>query len=260
MNKTVKKTYTVIAVAALALCVAAIILYYLPSFAYTDDVKQSDLIGDTLIRLFAVVFLVCVLLAGGEGGVLRPRLKGLTTTLLVCLPCFFVAIVNFPFSALVKGVAVVERGDLIWLFVINCILIAVIEEVFFRGIFQAIIYSRLKGRRFDLIWTVVITSAFFALWHLTNLIGGAGIGDTLLQVVYTFLLGCMFSFMFVKTGSLYPCIIAHAVFDVGGRLIPTLGSGVFQDVVFWVLTIAVGVLCGVYVTVMLFKMQKEREE
>ena len=132
------------------------------------------------------------------------------------------------------------------------------EEVFFRGLLQPIFYKIVKGKKYDVILSVLMTSAAFAAWHLVNLLSGASVGATLLQVVYTFLLGCMFSFMIVETGCVWWCVLAHAIFDVGGRIVLLLGGGDFQDAIFWILTIGVGVLVGVYVFVMLIRRQKKK--
>ena len=68
----------------------------------------------------------------------------------------------------------------------------------------------------------------------------------------------MFSFVVIKSGHVWFAVAIHAVFDVGGRIVTTLGYGAFQDVIFWILTISVGTVIGVYVAVSLFKMQKSR--
>ena len=251
-----KNTFRILAAIAVSGLAAAIILYYLPDFHYAADKTLDLLIADTLIRVFASFFLVLIVLSGREGAAFAIRGEGLGKKLLIILPCFPVAIVNFPFSALITGSATVDKTNLVWLFVINCFFIAFVEEVFFRGLLQPIFYRIVKGKKFDVILSVLMTSAAFAAWHLVNLLSGASVGATLLQVVYTFLLGCMFSFMIIETGSVWWCVLAHAIFDVGGRIIILLGSGSFQDTAFWILTIVVGVLVGVYVFVMLMIRQK----
>ena len=92
---------------------------------------------------------------------------------------------------------------------------------------------------------VIISAAAFSLFHLLNLLGGAGIGATALQVAYTFLLGCLFGALKEATNCIYFGAIVHALFNFGGNVVTYAGSGQFQDYFFWIITISVGLLAGV---------------
>ena len=102
--------------------------------------------------------------------------------------------------------------------------------------------------------TALISSALFGLIHLANLLEGAGVVETLMQVGYSFLIGGMCSIVLLKTRNILPCILLHTIFDFCGSLIPTLGSGEIWNpptILFTaVLAVAVSVwmiylLCGV---------------
>ncbi len=173
------------------------------------------------------------------------------------LPLFVTAIVNFPFTALIFGKANVDRADLIWLFVISCLLTAIAEELFFRGILLDYFSKRFAGR-FVILKSCLISSAVFGLWHLTNLFYGSGLLITLGQVVYTFLLGIMLSVAVIKTGNRLITILIHFIFNVGGRLIPTLGSG-STDLPFIILTVIFGIVTGVYILITYMKLEGTRE-
>lgn len=257
MERSKKNTiYKIASAALLALIAVAAVLYYIPGFSYSTDSKVDALVGDAIIRVLAAAFMVVIALSADAARFIKPDLKKAPENLIVFLPCLLVAIANFPFSALITGGARVDIPQFMWLFVVDCVAIAVFEELFFRGILQNIFLSRYSKKRYGLIISVLMTSAVFALWHLVNLLAGAGIADTLLQVAYTFLLGCMFSFMVIKSGNTVLAIATHAIFDIGGRLIPMTGSGHFQDTPFWIATIVVGAVAAVYVTFWLVHMQK----
>ena len=123
--------------------------------------------------------------------------------------------------------------------------------------FQNYIAARFAKKKNGVFITVVLTSVGFSAWHLLNLLSGASLWGTALQLVYTFLLGIMFSYAVIATGDLWLPIAMHAIFDFGGALVPVLGSGEFQDTVFWILTVSVGVACGVYVFIGLLRAQKK---
>jgi membrane protease YdiL (CAAX protease family) len=69
------------------------------------------------------------------------------------------------------------------------------EETFFRGfLFPAI------GRRYGLVWGIVVSGALFAIPHL----GGQ---------VPAFILGILLAWLYWKTGSLWPCILTHFAYN-----------------------------------------------
>jgi len=57
---------------------------------------------------------------------------------------------------------------------------------------------------------VIISSVTFGIGHIVNLLNGAAFLPTLLQIVYATAIGFLFTILFLKTGSLLPCIFAHS--------------------------------------------------
>ncbi len=252
-----KSTYNAIIVIFILVAGATAAIYFVPSIVLSADEKVNSLLKETLLRLVAAAIGVFFTVTTPAKVVLVPKIKKLPKTLLLTLPCFAVALANFPFSALISGSAVVERAELIPLLALECMAIGVFEETFFRSMFQNYIAARFAKKKNCVFITVVLTSVGFSAWHLLNLLSGASLGGTALQLVYTFLLGIMFSYAVIATGDLWLPIAMHAIFDFGGALVPNLGSGEFQDTVFWILTVSVGVACGVYVFIGLLRAQKK---
>ena len=248
--------YRIIMVLFGAAAIVAVVLFYLPNFSYSPDKTVNDLIGGIAIRCPASIFLIMSAIEGADARLLFPDLRAVGRNLLLALPCFAVAAVNFPFSALLSGNASVTRPELIWLFVLSCLFIGVSEEVFFRAMLQPIFLRKFKNVRFGLIVSVLLTSALFSLWHFFNVFE-SGFGAVMFQVGYTFLLGGMFSVTMLMTKDVWICVIIHALFDFGGALVPTLGSGIAQDSVFWILTVTVGIACGVYIFIQAVIMQRK---
>ena len=95
------------------------------------------------------------------------------------------------------------------------------EECAFRGLLFPLLLSAFEKRdvrRADVL-AILASSAIFGLFHLVNLFAGAGIGPTLLQVGYTFLVGCMFAALTLFTRSVLPAVLIHALYDVGGTAV-----------------------------------------
>ena len=176
--------------------------------------------------------------------------------LLWSLPCFMVAIINFPFSALINKTVEVIRTDLIGLYLLYVFSIALLEELIFRGVLLLIVSDYMRGKRYQYLLTALICSAIFSLFHLTNLFEGMGIGDVLLQCLYTFLIGGMLTITMLKTKNIWLCILIHTVFDFGGLLIVHLGVGNPWDTIFWILTFIGGALCAGHIVYTLLKLEK----
>ena len=98
----------------------------------------------------------------------------------------------------------------------------VVEEVAFRG---------LSGSNFMRLWhdgkkirlAAILTGIVFGGVHIANLIAGAALSATLVQVAYAIGLGIMFAAVYFRTGSLWPSIIMHCLIDISYHLQATSG-------------------------------------
>lgn len=247
-----KKNYREYAAVMLVIIVvAAALIFEFVRITYTEDKTANALLKGTVPRLIMGVLLtaIFILLDGKRYFTQRSGIRQLVW----CIPCLFVALANFPYSALIGGAATVERADLIWLFIIKCLAIAVMEEVLFRGLIQKYLYDFFGQKKYGALLTAAVTAIIFALFHLINLFNGANIGSTLLQVGYSFLIGAMLSAVIIRTENIYICIAIHCLFDIGGLIIPDLGTGAFQDAVFWALTAVAGIICFAHILYFLMK-------
>lgn len=93
------------------------------------------------------------------------------------------------------------------LYVISMLSVGVIEELVFRGfLFTALLRDGVRR-------AVIISSLTFGLGHIVNLLNGAALLPTLLQLVYACAVGFMFTVLFYKGGSLWPCMITHGILN-----------------------------------------------
>lgn len=93
------------------------------------------------------------------------------------------------------------------LFVLSMLCVGFLEEVIFRGLlFKALCRDSVKQ-------AVLISSLTFGMGHIVNLLNGRDILPTLLQVCYATAIGFLFTVLFYRGGSLWPCILTHGVFN-----------------------------------------------
>lgn len=247
-----KRAKYIAAGAVIVAAVVAMLIISLADVTFSANETANGLIKNCLTELCGAVCAVAVgcLICGKE--LFLVQKDGFGRSLLWCIPCLLCVLANFPFSALITKTTEVERGDLIWLFAVYCLLVGIFEEILFRGICRHIVWGLFEKNRYKNLLCVLVTSLIFACWHLFNLTSG-NVSATLLQVGYSFLIGAMLAAVMLRCGNIYACIVLHAIFDFGGLLIPTLGSGSFQDATFWILTAVFGTLCCIHVFTFLIK-------
>lgn len=86
---------------------------------------------------------------------------------------------------------------------ISMLCVGVIEEIIFRGfLFHAMSRDNVKT-------AVLVSSITFGIGHIVNLLNGAALLPTLLQTAYAAAIGFLFTIIFLRSGSLIPCIMAH---------------------------------------------------
>lgn len=218
-----------------------------------DDTTQN-LLRSTLSRVLGSAVFLFVLLYQ------RNRLFAKPTA--ACLPAFLPALAvvvnNFPILSAAGGDAYLIRPELVPLFAMDAWMIGVFEEIAFRGVLFPLLLENRRGTTRQIFRTTVAVSAVFGLVHLVNLIEGAGIGPTLLQVGYSFLIGGMCSIVLLKSGNLLLCILLHAVYDFCGGLYPALGAGSWWDTPTVIWTAVLGT--AVFVWMMRILMHIKPEE
>lgn len=89
----------------------------------------------------------------------------------------------------------------------------VVEELAFRhGVISTMM--RNLDREDQIIRICVISSVFFGAFHALNIISGANVISSLVQVITAGCMGLFFSAVFIRTGNILPGIIAHALHDI----------------------------------------------
>ena len=123
------------------------------------------------------------------------------------------------------------------LFVVSMLCVGFLEEIVFRGfLFKAMSRENITS-------AVIVSSVTFGVGHIINLLSGAAFLSTLLQVFYAIAIGFLFTIIFYKSGSLWPCIIAHGLtnaLSVFSRA-PSLSMEIITAIVLIVLPIVYAV-------------------
>jgi membrane protease YdiL (CAAX protease family) len=86
---------------------------------------------------------------------------------------------------------------------------SIFEEMVFRGIVLTVFLSTYSERK-----SIIFSSAAFGLMHALNLLNGADLVWTMGMVVWGFIMGLFYGYVFVRTRSLLPAMIVHYLGNV----------------------------------------------
>lgn len=101
-------------------------------------------------------------------------------------------------------------GESALLFVIAalvvCVAAPIAEEVFFRGYFFTALRTSMSS-----VAAALVTGLIFGAIHVPNFLGDSATNELIAGVVALSVFGGALCLLYVRTGSLYPCIGAHAI-------------------------------------------------
>jgi len=132
----------------------------------------------------------------------------------VFLPFIVILVVDIVLTAIFGEVSL---SRITFKMILMAIAAGVSEEVMNR-VFPVALMLRNKLSKKNLWPIMIISSLIFGLVHFGNVIRGAAVGVSLIQVVTTFCMGLMFCVLYMRSGSIVLPMILHAVHDFIGFL------------------------------------------
>lgn len=111
------------------------------------------------------------------------------------------------------GFKLQETGANLWYAIGSMALVGFVEEMIFRGfLFRALLKK--DGPKL----AVIVSAVSFGIGHIVNVLAGMATVENLLMIVFAVAWGFVFTMVYYKSGSLLPCILAHAAVDVLSKL------------------------------------------
>jgi uncharacterized protein len=174
-----------------------------------------EFIAELVLALLATVLLTALRSWRNAGFHALPSLKDVRLYWVPVLPLLPVLI------AVVTGMSRMRVDEVAFYLVLAC-LVGFAEEVYFRGLMLRALVSLGLWR------AAVISSVLFGVMHLQNLLFGADLAGTLLQVAYAAAMGFGFAAVTLRTGVIWPLVVIHALIDFAG--FATSGETIMGDV------------------------------
>lgn len=132
------------------------------------------------------------------------------------------------------GITLNYQGISLLYAVLSMTLIGYIEEMLFRGfLFTALLEK--DGPKM----AIIISSVTFGMGHIVNILAGQANLETIIQMIFAVSWGFIFTMVYYKSGSLLPCILAHAMVDVFSLFGVDSADG---DYIYVITTIVVAVI------------------
>lgn len=180
------------------------IVAYVVLFSMADNLSESLGIAKIITAPVGVILALFLLFWIRKNGLMEKyglcSFQGNWRDYLYFAPLLLIMTTN-----LWNGAAVTVSAGEVALHILSMVCVGFMEEVIFRGLlFKAISKDNIKQ-------AVLISSITFGIGHIVNLLSGAEIVSTLLQICYAVAIGFLFTVMFLKGKSLLPCILTHCV-------------------------------------------------
>ena len=243
-----KKRKISIAVIALAILAVAVIEIF-----FAGNLKASEYgneFYEILIRGIGIVVFCTLIIMLNMGKILLPSKNRKLCEILFLLPCFLIAINNFPIASILSGDAYISFDAVdICVYAIKCLFVGGFEELAFRGFVFLLILERMKKNTKGALLSIFISSVLFGAIHIVNLFAGADPLGVLLQVGYSALIGALCSVVLIKTRNLWYCIALHTLYNFCGGIVPAFGGGTIWTASEVTVTVVVSILVTVYVVV-----------
>lgn len=181
------------------MCILLIVLYIIINSFCIQNFGITDYRSTIINTIFS---LVLVLLMIHLKRVSYYGLRKVTNPkkYLYFIPLCIIASVN-----LWNGIHINNTNSEIIFHILTMLNIGFIEEIIFRGfLFKMMEKENVKS-------AIVVSAITFGIGHIINLLNGADLIPTLLQICYATSIGFLFVIIFYKSKSLVPCIITHSV-------------------------------------------------
>lgn len=179
-------------------CIALIILYVWVNSYCIQNFGLADYRSAIINAIFSMVLIVLMIMLK------RTAYYGIARVTDLKRYLYFVPLVLIASVNLWNGINLNHSKSEIIFHILTMVNVGFLEEIIFRGfLFRMMAKDNVKR-------AIVVSALTFGIGHIVNLLNGADLIPTLIQVCYAISLGYLFVIIFYKSKSLIPCIITHA--------------------------------------------------
>lgn len=180
-------------------CILLIIAYILVNSYCIQNFGIEDYRSAIINTIFSVSLIILIKILK------RTAYYGLTKVAKVKDYLYFIPLLLIVSVNLWNGININNSTSEIIFYILTMINVGFIEEIIFRGfLFRMMEKDNVKS-------AIIVSSVTFGIGHIINLLNGADLIPTLMQICYAISIGYLFVIIFYKSKSLIPCIITHSL-------------------------------------------------
>lgn len=192
MKKTFEKYETII-------CILLIAMYVLINSFCIQNFGIQNFKTTIINTIFSIMLIILIV------KLKKVKYYGLTKVNNIKNYLYFFPLLLIISVNLWNGININNSKDEIIFHILTMINIGFIEEIIFRGF----LYKMLAKDNVKI--AMLVSSITFGIGHIINLLNGALLLPTIMQICYSISIGYLFAIIFYKSKSIVPCIITHCL-------------------------------------------------
>lgn len=180
-------------------CISLIVLYIVINSFCLQNFGVEDYRSTIINTIFSLGLIVLMI------ALKRTAYYGLTKVTDLKKYLYFIPLALIISVNVWNGININNTYNEIVFHILTMFNIGFIEEIIFRGfLFKMMAEDNVK-------LAIAVSSITFGIGHIVNLLNGADLVPTLMQIGYATAIGYLFVIIFYKSRSLIPCIAAHSL-------------------------------------------------
>ena len=180
-------------------CILLIIAYIVVNSYCMQNFGVTDYRSTIINTIFSIGLIILMIILK------RTSYYGLTKVTDLKKYLYFIPLIIIISSNLWYGINTDNSISEIIFHILTMINIGFIEEIIFRGF----LYKMLAKDNVKI--AILVSSITFGIGHIINLLNGALLLPTIMQICYSISIGYLFVIIFYKSKSIVPCIITHCL-------------------------------------------------
>ena len=182
-------------------CISLVLLYIIVNLYCINNFGLNDCRSTIVNTIFSICLTVLIIMLK------KTKYYGLTKIKNPKKYLFFFPLILISTVNLWNGININNSTKEIVFYILTMINVGFIEEIVFRGfLFKMMEKDNVKI-------AIIVNAITFGMGHIINLLTGAELIPTLMQICYAFSIGYLFVIIFYKSKSLVPCIITHSLMN-----------------------------------------------
>lgn len=182
-------------------CILLIVAYVVINSYCVQNFGTTNYMSSIINTIFSIFLIVLMIILK------RTKYYGLTKIKNSKQYLFFIPLILLITVNLWNGININNSSDEIIFYILNMINVGFIEEIIFRGF----LFKMMEKQNVKI--AIIVSAITFGIGHIVNLLNGANLIPTLMQICYAMAIGYLFVIMFYKSKSLIPAIITHSIFN-----------------------------------------------